>query len=122
MPQAIFPTGVTTGDEALAYVGVKPGQQVYLKGSLGDYSVELKKSVTLYEGHPGLVDEVYLSCDGWWKVRVKILDSLAQPYLIWILKDFGNCWTTRTPEVPVPRMLGRYQRLECDVLGEKFEI
>jgi hypothetical protein len=119
--QAIFPTGVTTGAEALAYVGVKPGQPVYLKGSLGDYNVELNKSVTLYAGHPGWVDEVYLSSDGWWKVRVKILNSEAQPYLIWCLEDFVKSWTTQRPEISAPVMLDRYERLERDVLGRQFE-
>jgi len=118
-----LPTKLSSGAEVLKFLGVGTGYTVYLKRTLGDYNMELKKSVTLSAGHEGIVDEIYLSHDGHWKVRVKILNPLAQPYLIWSLEDFKKSWTKYRKEVHVtaPVMLDRYQRLERDVLGELIE-
>jgi hypothetical protein len=115
--RAFIPPHITTVAEAHRLIGVLRGQAIYLKTSLGDYDTRSKRSVTLRPGHEGVLDEVYLSEDIRWKVRVKIIDPLAQPFLIWLLEDFPNAWTLDPNMSPKPTLLRRHERIEIDRLG-----
>ncbi len=120
MPDRLFiPPHITTVAEAHKSLGVTPGSTVYLKVTCGDYNADTKQSVTLQPGHVGIIDEVYLSGDIWWKVRIKILDPLAQPFLIWSFEDFPKSWTLNPEGLVLARPpLSWHQRVDLDKLGE----
>ncbi len=119
IPQAYIPPHITCVAEAQKALGITPGSTVYLKVTCGDYNAALQKSITLHPGHEGIIDEIYISSDIWWKVRIKIVDPLAQPFLIWSFEDFPNNWTTDPNAFARPeRLLSCHERLEIDRLGE----
>lgn len=111
------PPEITCTKEAYQYLRVTRGTPVYLKVQTGDYDIRTKQSVTLMPGHEGVIDEIYLSDDIWWKVRIKITDPPAQPFLIWQLEDFLTNWTTDPQAFPNGKLLTRHERLEEDRLG-----
>lgn len=113
------PPTVTCSKEAYQYVKVSRGTTVYLMIETGDYNIQAQRSVTLHPGHEGVIDEVYLSDDIWWKIRIKITDPPAQPFLIWGLEDFTRTWTMDPTMFPKPtEPLRQHERAELDLLGQ----
>jgi hypothetical protein len=93
-----YPQGVETIEDAIQFLGMKPGDHVFATGTCGDNWEG--KSVVYPRGQPGILKNIYLN-GPWWMIEVDYIDHPGRPTTCASFRDALALWSLREP-LPIP--------------------
>jgi len=116
---ANYPTEIESPEHASVFVGLKPGERVYLVGDCGDHYEG--RSVVIPHNQKGTVREFFLdpyNGNAWWKMRVDLVASPGRPFLEYSLEDAKKLLSRRRTKRlwPKPKPSTRHEHVMADTM------